>query len=269
MIYYVYNDNNVEMKITDEDIKTAIDEKKGLKREIIQAMGKTKDNKYLKYLYPFLEHDFLYIRLDAAHSIFNLDGKAGLSELKKRADKIDISDFEREPSEKAILSAMIIKIQKGVEGIKEYFLSEDGYLSIKYCLLDFYQSGYDFSEEDIKLICFVLDKFIEKKCKWINKFSKGEYNDFIYFALESIWIAGMEKDMLRNMGDDSKKELLGLICKLLGKKVNMEVKEIVAEITKFIDKKYAEQILGLLKNNVKGDAEKVYLEAIKQWEIQG
>lgn len=78
----------------------------------------------------------------------------------------------------------------------------------------------------------------------------------------------MEKDMLRNMGDDSKKELLDLMCKLLDKKVNMEVKEIVAEITKLIDKKYAEQILGLLKNNVKGDAEKVYLEAIKQWEIE-
>ena len=74
--------------------------------------------------------------------------------------------------------------------------------------------------------------------------------------------------MLRNMGDDSKKELLDLMCKLLDKKVNMEVKEIVAEITKLIDKKYAEQILGLLKNNVKGDAEKVYLEAIKQWEIE-
>lgn len=268
MIYYVYNDNNVEVKIRDEDIEAAINGKKELKREIIQAMGKTKNKKYLKYLFPFLEHDFLYVRLDAAHSIFNLDEKAGLSELKKRADKIDISDFEKEPSEKAVLCAMIIKIQKGVEGIKEYFLSEDGYLSIKYCLLDFYQSGYEFSEEDIKLICFVLDKFIEKKCEWINKFSKEEYNEFIYFALESIWIAGLEKDILRNLDDDLKKELLNLTCKLLNKKVSTEIKEVLAEITKFLDESYAKQMLYLLKDNVKGDAKKVYLEAIKLWKIE-
>lgn len=268
MTYYVYNDNNVEVKIRDEDIEAAINENKEIKREMIQAMGKTKNKKYLKYLAPFLEHDFLYIRLDTAHSIFNLDEKAGLSELKKRADKIDISDLEKEPSEKAVLCAMIIKAEEGVEGIKEYFLSEDGYLSIKYCLLDFYQSGYDFSEEDIKLICVLLDKFVEKKCEWMNMLSKEEYNEFIYFALESIWIAGLEKDILRNLEEDIKKELLNLTSKLLDKKISTEIKEVLAEITKFLDERYAKQMLYLLKDNVKGEAKQIYLEAIKLWKIE-
>lgn len=267
MIYKVLNDNNVVVNVNDNDIEMGIKNGLPLKREIVQAMGKSHNEKYLQNLYPVLNHEQFYMRVDAAQSIFNLSGSIGLEALKKRESELEIADLECEPSEKAILTAMIVRIEKGIDGVKKIFLSEDGSDAVKYDSLYYYHSGYNFKEEDIELIYFILKNFIDKKMNWIKKLQKAEYNDFIYFALESIWVAGEETDILKIIDDELSQNICELLYELIKQKVNNDTKEIIAEISKYVKKNYAKEILRMLKNNVKGDAKKVYKNSLKQWEI--
>ena len=75
-------------------------------RAIVQAMGKTHDDKYLEYMYPILYHEVNYMRLDAAQGIINLNGRKGLNVLKEKERSIDSSTFDEFPSEKAGLSVL-------------------------------------------------------------------------------------------------------------------------------------------------------------------
>ncbi len=117
-------------------------------------MGKTCDDKYLEHLYPVLYHDVNYMRLDAAQSIINLNGKKGLKALKEKERSMDPADFENVPCQKAVFLAMVIRIEEGTEGVLRYFRSEGGLDIVKYSLLWYYSSGYGFKEEDVRLTVY-------------------------------------------------------------------------------------------------------------------
>lgn len=76
-IYIVVNENNVYKIIDDSAIAEYISNGGEIKREIVQAMGKSHREEYLEYLYPVLNHSKYYMRLDAARGIFNLNGERG------------------------------------------------------------------------------------------------------------------------------------------------------------------------------------------------
>ncbi len=69
MEYKVLNHNNVACTVTDADIEEAVASGGPLPRAIVQAMGKTHEEKYLEYLYPILYHEVNYMRFDAAQGI--------------------------------------------------------------------------------------------------------------------------------------------------------------------------------------------------------
>ena len=50
-----------------------------------------------------------------------IDGRKGLEKLKEKEQQFDETDYEYELSEKALLNAMILRVEKGVEGVREYF----------------------------------------------------------------------------------------------------------------------------------------------------
>ncbi len=66
MEYNVLNHNNAFCTVTDADIENAVKSGEPLPRAIIQAMGRSHDDKYLEYMYPILYHDVNYMRQDAA-----------------------------------------------------------------------------------------------------------------------------------------------------------------------------------------------------------
>ena len=154
MEYHVFNHNNAACIVTDADIEEAVQSGRELPRAIVRAMGKTHDDKYLEHLYPVLYHDVNYMRLDAAQSIINLNGKKGLKALKEKERSIDSADFENVPCQKAVFLAMVIRIEEGTEGVLRYFRSEDGLDIVKYSLLWYYSSGYGFKEEDVRLTVY-------------------------------------------------------------------------------------------------------------------
>lgn len=267
-MYEVFNKYNALVTVEDNDIDACIASGDEIKIEIVRAMGKTHKEEYLPYLFPVLNHSQFDMRSEAAQSIFNINGEMGLQELKRREEAIDESNLEREPSEKAMLKAMILRIEGGPETVKEYFLSDEGYEIVKYDTPFCYRSGYCFKEADIDLICFVLEHCQRKTTQWLRKLSKTDYNEMIYFTLESIWLAGKETDTLRNMSGILEKRICDILQALLEQKISNDSKEVIAEATKYMKKECAEKILSLLKNNVKGDAKRAYKQSLKLWGIE-
>lgn len=268
MIYKVLNENNACKKIDDNALSAFVNNGGEIKREIVQAMGKSHREEYLEYLYPVLNHSQYYMRLDAAQGIFNLNGKKGLQKLKEREVLLDESEFMDLPSEKAILRAMILRIEKGIEEVKKYFLSDEGYEIVKYDIPFCYRSGYDFKEEDVELLCFILENSINKSATWIKKLDRVDYNELMYFTLESIMLSGRETNILKQIDNDLAEKIYRLCSMLIEKRTSSDNKGIIAEISKYMEEEYARKILKVLKNNVKGDARKKYKQSLQYWKIE-
>ncbi|MDE6458072.1 MAG: hypothetical protein K2L31_05660 [Muribaculum sp.] len=268
MEYEVLNHNNAVCTVTDVDIDEAVKSGEPLPRAIVQAMGKTHDDKYLEYMYPILYHDVNYMRMDAAQSIFNLNGHRGLDALKEKEHSLDSSTFDKLPCEKAVLVAMIIRIEDGTEGILRYFRSEDGLDIVKYCLLSYYSSGYDYKEDDIRLISIVLKEFIDKKLKRVKKVSREDWIEFVYFALDSLLIAALETDILMRISDETSEELVNVFQQVLDCKATNDMKELMSDISKSMKHDYALDILRSLKGKTGGgDARRAYKKALKHFNI--
>jgi hypothetical protein len=268
MEYEVLNHNNAFCTVTDADIEEAVKSGEPLPRAIVQAMGKTHDDKYLEYMYPILYHEVNYMRLDAAQGIINLNGRKGLNVLKEKERSIDSSTFDEFPSEKAVLMAMIIRIEEGPEGILRYFRSEDGVDLVKYCLLCYYSSGYDYKEEDIRLISVMLREFIDKKLKRVKKVHREYWIEFIYCALDSLWVAVQETDILTRMSDEASRELVDVFQQILISKATNDMKELMSDISKGMKRDYAIEVLRSLKGKTGGgNARRAYKKALKHFNI--
>lgn len=266
-MYRIYTKRHGFVTVEDSDIEDYINSGEEIRQEIIQAMGKSHREEYLKYLYPVLYHEEDYMRRDAAWAIFNLNGKKSLPELKKREAMIEEEDLQREPSEKGMLKAMILRIEEGIEATKSYFLS-DGYSIIKYDIHACYGSGYPYQEEDIELLCFLLEHTINKSADWIRKLSRTDYSEMIYFTLESIAYAGAEMNLLCKLTDVLSERICALCENLMAQRINNDTKELIAQISQYMKEEYAKRILRLLKDHVKGDAKRAYKKALKKWQIE-
>lgn len=268
MKYEVLNDNNAAAVVDDTDIEESIKSGQALPRKIVQAMGKTHDDKYLEYLYPILYHEVNYMRLDAAQGIFNLNGRRGLEALKEKERSVDPADFDRLPCEKAVLMAMIIRIEEGPEGILRYFRSEEGLDIVKYCLLSYYGSGYDYKEEDVRLISAVLMEFLDKDAKRIKKVSREDWNEFVYFALDSLLVAAKETEVLTQMSNEASGELVDVFQQILVGKATNDMKELMADIAEGMRRDYALEVLRNLKGKTGGgEARRAYKKALKHFDI--
>lgn len=268
MEYKVLNHNNAACTVTDADIEEAVASGGPLPRAIVQAMGKTHEEKYLEYLYPILYHEVNYMRFDAAQGIFNLNGWKGLEVLKEKERSIDPSDFENEPCEKAVLVAMIIRIEEGPSGILRYFLSDEGMDIVKYCILTYYSSGYDYKEEDVRLISAVLLEFLDKDARRIKRVNREDWSEFVYFALDSLWIACKETEVMKQMSEEASVELVDVLQKILTYRVSNDTKELLALITTGMRKEYGLEVLrGLRGRTGGGDAKRAYKKALKHFNI--
>lgn len=267
MKYRVINENNVLKVVSDEDIEENIKSGQPLKRTTVQAMGKSHNPKYLPLLYPVLYHEKVFMRMDAARSILFLNGKEGLSQLKKRERSIGEEGFQEEPCEKAVLEAIILRIEEGKEGVIQYFLSEKGLEIEKFSILAYYRSGYPFLEEDIELICEILGIFMKKEALWIQKMSKTDYNDFIYFRLDSLWVASQESEVMKKMNPALSEKLVLILKELMSQKPSSDTKELVAEISIGVEERYGKEILRILRGQVSGGARQAYKKALKYWNL--
>ena len=70
-MYKVLVDCNVIDTVTDEDIEKAIADNQ-VNYTIMQAMGQSHREEYMKYILPFLDGEYFYIRRAAIQAILNI-----------------------------------------------------------------------------------------------------------------------------------------------------------------------------------------------------
>ncbi len=164
--------------------------------------------------------------------------------------------------------AMIIRIEEGPEGILRYFRSEDGLDLVKYCLLCYYRLGYDYKEEDIRLISVMLGEFIDKKLKRVKKMTREDWVEFVYFALDSLWAAALGTDVLMRMSDEASKEVVDVFQQIPSCRATNDMKELMSDISKGMKRDYALEVLRCLNGKTGGgNARRAYRKALKHFNI--
>lgn len=267
-MYSVYNESYVRVNVSDEDIENSIKENSPLKLEIINAMGRSHKREYLEYLYPYLDDEVLYRRTATIQSIINIDGKVGLDKLKEREAKLDQSDYDTLPSEKALLNAAIIYFEKGISRAEDYFFSEDGINIIKEYQLEIYGAGFQYTEADIAFMLRLINSFVDKEFDWMKDMSKTDYMETLCFYIEYLWIAYRDTNVFSCIDDSVNEIFCVLVEKISDMSKNSNLLEYIAEITKGMKEEYAIRVLATIKDKVRGDAKKEYKKAIKHWGIE-
>jgi len=261
-MYKVLDDCNVIEIVTDEDIEKAIADNQ-VNYMIMQAMGQSHREEYMKYILPFLDGEYFYIRRAAIQAILNVNGRMGLDAMKRKAEQYSLED--KDPWNKVLLLVAIMIVEEGTEGLKKYFSSEEGDYRIKDTILTFYGSGYQFTQADVELICFYLESYFDNSYDWINKLKKTEKKESMYFAFDSFLCAGRDADILAGISDD----LSITICNLCEKAIEnrIDANYAIAITSQYMHKEYAIRILQALKGKVKGSAKTEYKKSLKKWEI--
>lgn len=75
------------------------------------------------------------------------------------------------------------------------------------------------------MICAVLREFIDKSLKRIKKVTREDWNEFIYFALDSLWAAALETDVMTHMSVKANEELVEVFRNILTYRVSNSIKE--------------------------------------------
>ena len=139
---------------------------------------------------------------------------------------------------------------------------------MKYCLLCYYRLGYDYKEEDIRLISVMLGEFIDKKLKRVKKMTREDWVEFVYFALDSLWAAALGTDVLMRMSDEASKEVDDVFQQIPSCRATNDMKELMSDISKGMKRDYALEVLRCLNGKTGGgNARRAYRKALKHFNI--
>lgn len=263
-MYKVLDDCNVLVEIVDEDIENAVAENK-VTYEIMQAMGASHREEYMKYIIPFLEGEYFYIRRQALQAVLNLNSKLGLEAVKQRCEQYSLED--EDPWNKVLFIVAVIMIEEGTEGMRKYFYSEGGDSRVKDSIGTFYRRGYQFTEADIELLCDYLESYIEKSFDWIKKMSKSDWKESVYFAFESFIYAGTETSVLSEISDELSTRICQICENAIEVKFGEDTNDAMAITSQYMRSEYAIRILRALKGKVKGSAKTEFKKSLKKWNI--
>lgn len=167
---------------------------------------------------------------------------------------------------KILLMVAIISAEEGAEGLKKYFLSEEGDFRVKDTILTFYDRGYQYKQSDIELVCFYIRAYINQSFGWIKKMKKSDWNDSITAAFGSILYAGEDTNTLGELSDELSDEICDLCEAAIEKRLGDSV-YCIAIVSQHMRREYAIRILKALKDNVRGDAKKEFKKSLKKWNI--
>ncbi|MCM3294257.1 HEAT repeat domain-containing protein [Paenibacillus sp. MER 180] len=256
-MYQAYNENNVRVVITDEQLSKAFRQHgKDLPIEIVIAMGASRNKMFIPRLNEALYHQTLRVRIEAIHSLLSIQDIQSLSSLQEKEKSISEEDFNATISEKAVLQSAIIRLVNGPKGAEEAFFEGDYHPRVKLNLLYNYSSNMILLSEDVEFIINALGSFLFKDREWIQKLKRDDYEDVIICALEALWNAS-EKRLLSLFNIEYYQKLIAIGKQILNIKIDSYAKEIVAIFAKDLPPKYAYEMLEPIMNGkAKGDIAK-------------
>lgn len=272
MRYYVYNENNARVIVTDEQLND-VSKKDGkeLKMEFIIAMGASHNNKYISKLYEALNHQEKKIRIEAIYSILSLSDVDSIRILEEKEKSFTEDDFNTLISEKAILQSVIIRLKDGPNGSKNAFFNEKYNHIVKSGLLYNYSSNMILTFEDIIFIIDALEAYVNKSEPWIKNLNREDYEDAIIKGLEGILKATEESSFLNELSDEVNNKLTNVCKIILNMKIESYAKEVIVTFSKGLRPKVAYDLLKpIMDGRARGDVKKELqnsLNILKQKEM--
>lgn len=256
-MYSVLDENNVFCKVSDDDIQSAV-ENNNVTYPVMQAMGQSHREEYMRYVLPFLDDGSFMVRRAAIQGILNINGKMALDELKERESRYDISELTRECSDKLLLTVAVLHIEKSVPERMQYFASAEPPKCVKEILLTFYRTGYPYPESDIEFIVYCMRAFVDNSIAWIKKMKITDRKKRIYSAIDSLGCAGSaENSVLAKISDSVSEEICALYEQLQQGKLGSDLWGMVCT-AQGMRKEYALRILRLIKGKVRGERRKKF-----------
>lgn len=274
MKYYVYNENNARVLVTDEQLDdVAKKDGKELRMEFVVAMGASHNNKYISKLYEALYHPEKKIRIEAIYSILSLSENDSIQILEKKEKNLGEEDFNTLISEKAILQSVIIRLKYGPNGAEKAFFDEECNHIVKCGLLYNYSSNMILMFQDVIFIINALDAYVNKSEQWIKNLNREDYEDAIIKGLEGLLKAADESLFLNELPDEANNKLVNVCKIILNMKIESYAKEVIATFSKALRPKVAYDLLQPIMNGrARGDVKKELqnsLSILKQKEMEG
>ncbi|WP_166243411.1 HEAT repeat domain-containing protein [Paenibacillus turpanensis] len=258
MEYKVYNENNVRVIVTDEQLINAL-HKPGtdLTVEVVVAMGASRNKQFSPKLEEALRHSNQKVRIESIYSLLNIGESGSIEKLKAMEKDIPESDYLNGLSEKAILNSVLIRFEKGASSLKQYFFEKDLNWKIKIGLLYNYSDHFLITEDDLYFIIDALDACIQKNENWLKNIGKDDWEDVVIKGLEAVWIASEQNSVLNMLTNQYFEKISIIGSKILKSKIDPYAKEVVAIFSKHLPTQYAYEMLEPIMNGrAKGDLKK-------------
>ncbi|MBC2582911.1 HEAT repeat domain-containing protein [Clostridium sp. DJ247] len=258
MKYKVYNENNVQVTVTDEQLNEALERNgKELPIELIIAMGASHDKKYIPRLNEALYHQEQRVRIEAVYSLLSINDIESIRMLQEKEKSFSEVNFNVQISEKAILQSVIIRLEYGPNGAENAFFNGDYPPIVKSGLLYNYSSNIVLTPQDVIFIINSLESYVNKSESWIKTMNKDDYEDVIIKCLEGLLRAAEESVILNTLTDDLNRKLAEVGARILKMKIDSYAKEVIATFAKALPPKYAYDLLEPIMNGrVRGDVRK-------------
>lgn len=265
MKYTVYDENYVQIEVTDKQLEEAnIKNGTELPIEIVTAMGTSHNNKYIHRLNEALYHQEKRVRIEAIYSLLSLNAIESIKVLEEKEKKLSEDDFNALISEKKILQSVIIRLKYGASGAEKAFFYGDYIPIVKSGLIYNYSSNIVLTSEDVIFIINALEAYVNKSESWIKAMKKDYYDDVIIVGLEGLLTATEQGSFLNKLENDINEKLVVIGSKILQMKIDSYAKELIAEFSKDLPPKYAFEMLEPIMNGrARGDVRKELENSIK------
>lgn len=255
-MYLVYDKNNMQVTITDEQLLEAYKQKgEELPIELIIAMGASHNKMYVPRLQEALYHQTMRVRIKSMHSLLSIGDTDSLDALRKKEQSIPEEDFLSSISEKAILQSIIIRLENGPEGAEKAFFNEGVHPAVKNKLLYNYSSTMILTLEDVQFVIKALEAYVNKSESWMLKLKKTSYEDAIIKGLESLWRASEQKKPLMDyVSSVFIEKLVEIGSQILKMKIDSYTKEVIVIFAKYLKPQYAYSMLEpIVNSSIRGD----------------
>ncbi|OAB38858.1 hypothetical protein [Paenibacillus glacialis] len=258
MMYKAYNENNVRVTVSDEQLNEAFRQHgEELPIEIVIAMGASHNKMFVPRLHEALFHRTQRIRIKAMQSLLSLNNIESVSILREKEKGFSEEDFNASISEKAILQSVIIRLEHGPSGAEEAFFKGEIHPIVKTNLLYNYSSHMVFTSEDVQFIINALEAYVHKSEAWMQKMKKDDYEDVIIKGLEALWSASEESNFFSMLNKKFYEKLVELGSQILKMKIDSYAKEVISIFAKALSPQYAYAMLEPIMNGrAKGDVRK-------------
>lgn len=271
-MYNVYNDNNVLVTVTAEQVEKFLGHRgTELPLEIIGAMNESLDPRFAPRLQEALYHEMQRVRITAIYGLLSLLDKTYLGVLREKEQSIPEEDLNQQISEKAILQAVILRLENGAEGTKSLFFKGDIKPQVKSLLLyNCSSSNMPLTKEEIEFLILALEAYINKSEPWIKKIKKAEFEEDVIACLEAFLKVSETCNLLSELDDTLYEKLSGVCSELLKMKIDAYAKEVIVTFARALPPKIAYTMLEPIMNGrARGDIRKELecsLEMLRQKE---